>query len=173
MTFEISKKHQVVPKVARVRRNMQWLSHDSKSILDVTEVTDLFISGKPLSRNGNVMLCKCHTSDDLDMDMGPGPLWYEIGIISTMANNLLHQNVNLEAGEETAWTVRDMTSSGAFEALYRPACYMLTQMDGVGFWNRFRPGSETPSIQQSLKPKSSSKVEKSNAEAKPDGGDFW
>ena len=61
--------------------------------------------------------------------------WQEVSITSSQMNNLLQQNVELELGEEVPWTIQDLATRKVSDTFIKPACAMLAQMDGVGFYN--------------------------------------
>lgn len=61
--------------------------------------------------------------------------WYEASITSVTMDKLLQQNVNLELGEEVSWTASDLAAKKLSNTFIKPACTMLAQMDGVGFYN--------------------------------------
>lgn len=42
---------------------------------------------------------------------------------------------NLVLGEEPSWTPEKLSEVNAAQSMYLPACEMLKQMDGVGFYN--------------------------------------
>jgi hypothetical protein len=57
----------------------------------------------------------------------------ELDITCPLLDEKLDVNTTLENGEEASWHADEVT--GLVENLIRPACHMLKQMDGVGFYN--------------------------------------
>ncbi|APA05916.1 hypothetical protein sscle_01g006860 [Sclerotinia sclerotiorum 1980 UF-70] len=68
-------------------------------------------------------------------DPGMETNWQEVSITSVPMNNLLQQNMKLELGEEVQWTIQDLAEKNVSNSFIKPACTMLVQMDGVGFYN--------------------------------------
>ena len=62
-------------------------------------------------------------------------LWQEVSISCPKADHILEQNKTLELGEETSWTPEKLSAVDTLPSLYLPACEMIKQMDGVGFYN--------------------------------------
>jgi len=59
--------------------------------------------------------------------------WYETSISCPPIDSALKVSQTLEIGEEASWTSEEV--SDFVENLIRPACQMLKQMDGVGYYN--------------------------------------
>ncbi|KAI8630414.1 hypothetical protein F5Y19DRAFT_463838 [Xylariaceae sp. FL1651] len=62
-------------------------------------------------------------------------MWYEASICSKTITTALEQNLKLELGNETGWTVDELLKSGAIDGLICKAADMVKLMDGVGYWN--------------------------------------
>ena len=58
----------------------------------------------------------------------------------------------MELGAEAAWTPADLFEAGVIDSMLVPACEMLKQMDGVGFYNengidpRIQPSPTTDTV---------------------------
>lgn len=140
----------------KIRKTNTYNSLDGKSKLHITEVDktcghELLVKDKAflvyifseekedykmennwqLNDQGNLMfiLPKEKTDDTMKKN------WQEVSITSVAMNNLLEQNTNLELGEEVSWTVQDLEARKISNTFIKPACIMLAQMDGVGFYN--------------------------------------
>jgi hypothetical protein len=70
-------------------------------------------------------------------------LWHEISISCPRADDLFEQNKTLELGEEAAWDSKKLSEVHTLQSLYLPACEMLQQIDGVGFYNDNEVDAET------------------------------
>ncbi|KAI1306951.1 hypothetical protein F5Y03DRAFT_405849 [Xylaria venustula] len=62
-------------------------------------------------------------------------VWYEAVLKSDTFSKALKQNEKLEFGDEVTWKYEDLLETGYVEELIRKAAKMVTNMDGVGFWN--------------------------------------
>ncbi|KAI0971459.1 hypothetical protein F4678DRAFT_479339 [Xylaria arbuscula] len=62
-------------------------------------------------------------------------VWYEAVLKSDTFSKAFKQNGKLELGNEVAWTSEELIETGYVEELIRKAAKMVTNMDGVGFWN--------------------------------------
>jgi hypothetical protein len=169
MSFSISHVHETIVNSIRVRRNAQYPSVDRKSVLNITEVNDLFIRALNLSPVvGSHAIYHGYTNDE--KIQAPGPIWFEVGIFSTTAQELFKENQVLEFGDEVDWTTESMLSKGVAEAIYSPACEMLKQMDGVGFWNDKCPRlviqEPTPQVASRIKTPEDKKLD-------PTMHEFW
>src|SRR5205814_1793291 len=62
--------------------------------------------------------------------------WYEVSLVSPIAQQILGENEALEFGEQPSWTEENFEERvQVFESMCRPACYMVKEMDGMGFYN--------------------------------------
>lgn len=62
-------------------------------------------------------------------------MWYEVSISSTGIDELLEKNKFLEIGHTVEWTLEDLQKLNGSIQMLQPACQMLVQMNGVGFYN--------------------------------------
>lgn len=110
----------------QVRRQSRYQSHDEKSILVISEVQQL--------------KHKCATTQNLQVYQAKlaDPkiklnCYYEASITSACADDqVFKQNKNIELGEVGNWTEKDLTNIDTVQAMFRPACEMIKQMDSVG-----------------------------------------
>lgn len=121
----------------RVRRVSRYTSLDTKSILNVSEVHELQMEE---AVGDNRMIYKWFGSSDPSVWLAAFGykhffLWHEVSISCPSADEIFEQNKTLELGEEASWTAERLSAVGAVSSLYRPACQMVKQMDGVGFYN--------------------------------------
>jgi hypothetical protein len=127
MSFELSHRHQIHFLSIRVRRYSQHKSYDGKTLLNVTEVQDLHIdwdSGEDA------------TTFFVAPSKEPNSTWYEIDLESVEAKVAFADNLNLETGEEAEWDPELLLHSGVLvNDICMPANYIITKMDGVGFYN--------------------------------------
>ncbi|KPM41573.1 hypothetical protein AK830_g4992 [Neonectria ditissima] len=73
---------------------------------------------------------------------GQGTLdqWFEASIRSTRAEELLKENIGLEFGNKTAWTLDQFRKQDIIKALCKPAMEMVNQMDQIGQTNHHNEG---------------------------------
>ena len=127
MSFELSERYQIHFQSIRVRRDSQYKSYDNKTLLNVTEVHDLDVKWEE-SENGTIFFV---TSSEK-----PNSLWYEINLESVEAKVAFKDNLNLELAEETEWDAELLLHNGVVvKDICVPANYIITKMDGVGFYN--------------------------------------
>jgi len=63
-------------------------------------------------------------------------MWYEINMESVEARAAFKDNLNLELAEEAEWTAELLLQNGVVvRDICVPANYIITKMDGVGFYN--------------------------------------
>ena len=123
----------------RVRRTSCYRSVDSRSILKVCEVKDLQL----FDVHGDGELCTIWKAvGSLVPQQSGGTVghiwiynWHEASITCPKADEMFEQNKSLELGDEASWTPEKLSNVAAAQSLYLPACEMLKQMDGVGFYN--------------------------------------
>lgn len=125
----------------RVRRINRYRSQNNKSSLNISEVRELQmfdVPGDGCTIWKAIASTQSHTKI-LDPFQGQKYnmlyLWHEASISCPEADEIFEQNKNIELGEEARWNSKDLTDIGAMQCLYQPACEMLKQMDGVGFYN--------------------------------------
>jgi hypothetical protein len=127
MSFELSQIYQIHFQSIRVRRHSQYKSYDSKTLLNVTEVHNLDFNWEE-GENGTIFFV---TSSEK-----PNSVWYEINLESVEAKVAFKDNLNLELAEETEWTAELLLHNGVVvNDICVPANYIITKMDGVGFYN--------------------------------------
>jgi len=116
----------------RVHRIVEYLSGDATSILHIAEIHDLDV---------NAQVGETHTIYKAESNTVPRPgcekvdYWHEVSISSTDAIKNFEENMTLEFGDEASWTPESISKQNVAAAMYQPACEMLKQMDGIGFWN--------------------------------------
>jgi hypothetical protein len=118
----------------RVRRVMEYSSKDSKSILKIHEVRDLDIEVKACQKK-EVKVWTASTAPLARVGKDRLGFWHEVNISSAKADEVFEQNKKLELGGEAGWTPVTLAKVNAAQAMYLPACGMIKQMDGVGYWN--------------------------------------
>ncbi|KAF5023319.1 hypothetical protein F66182_4627 [Fusarium sp. NRRL 66182] len=69
--------------------------------------------------------------------------WFEAGITSFQAEELLKENEELEFGEKSHWTPETMERKGVFKSICEPPLRMVSQMDQVGNSNDNGHGPRT------------------------------
>jgi len=116
----------------RVHRIVEYMSMDANSVLHITEIYDLDV---------NAQIGKTHTIYKAESNTTPRPgcekvdYWHEVRISSIEADKIFEENETLEFGDEASWTPEILSTKHVAGTLCRPACEMLKQMDGIGFWN--------------------------------------
>jgi hypothetical protein len=127
MSFELSQRHQIHFQSIRIRRHSRYRSYDSKTLLNIMEVHNLDIDWE---EGENVVMFFVTSSEK------PNSVWYEISLESVKAKVAFKDNLNLGLGEETEWTAELLLESGVvMKDICVPANYIITKMDGVGFYN--------------------------------------
>ncbi|PQE07049.1 hypothetical protein CJF30_00009472 [Rutstroemia sp. NJR-2017a BBW] len=116
----------------RIRKTKSYLSQDRQSKLHITEVDkscgDML---KVKDKNINVYIYREEKKEQTDEETN----WFEVSLTSVMMDEFLKENTQLQLGQETKWRLKDLITNKVSDSLIRPACAMLTQMDGVGFYN--------------------------------------
>jgi hypothetical protein len=127
MSFELSQKYQIHFQSIRVHRHSRYKSYDSKTLLNIIEVHNLDFEWE---QGENVATFFVTSSEK------PNSIWYEVSLESVEARVAFMDNLNVELGEETEWTAELLLESGAvLKDICIPANYIITKMDGVGFYN--------------------------------------
>jgi hypothetical protein len=124
----------------RVRRINRYRSIDTKSMLNVSEVRELQMFDTP---GDGCIIWKAVgcVAPDSSLTTQQGNrykwfyLWHEVSISCPKADEMFEQNNSVELGEETSWDSKKLSEIHAAQSLCLPACAMLKQMDGVGFYN--------------------------------------
>ncbi|PQE24120.1 hypothetical protein CJF31_00002324 [Rutstroemia sp. NJR-2017a BVV2] len=116
----------------RIRKTKSYLSQDRQSKLHITEVDkscgDMI---KVKDKQINVYIFREEKKEQTEEETN----WFEISLTSVMMDEFLKENPSLQLGQESRWRLKDLITNKVSESLIRPACEMLTQMDGVGFYN--------------------------------------
>ncbi|ESZ90376.1 hypothetical protein SBOR_9233 [Sclerotinia borealis F-4128] len=115
----------------KIRKTRTFDSLDRKSKLHITEVDKSCGHELLVKDQGMFVYIFQEEKKDLDMEIN----WQEVSITSVVMNDLLQQNMKLELGEEASWTLQDLAVKKVSNTFIHPACVMLAQMDGVGFYN--------------------------------------
>lgn len=115
----------------KIRKTRTYDSLDKKSKLHITEV-DKSCGHELLVKNQEIVV---YYFPEEKRDSKMKTRWHEASITSVTMDNLLQQNVNLGLGEEVSWTITDLVKKRVSNTFIEPACVMLAQMDGVGFYN--------------------------------------
>ncbi|KAG9234337.1 hypothetical protein BJ875DRAFT_376675 [Amylocarpus encephaloides] len=115
-----------------VYKTSKHMSKDRKSILKLTEVLELDTHWKSIEDKGIVVWRARYSKVQ-----GPkiSNRWFTAAIESVQAKEFLHQNENLELGDEAGWTPYSFEQAKVVESLMLPACEMLKHMDGIGYHN--------------------------------------
>ena len=115
-----------------LRRQNRYGSVARPSIsLCITEVQDLYIHRAADSTE----LIRARAKPPGEM-IHDNRLWYEVSLSSSVAEEKLQQNVDLELGDVASWTPREMVEAGVFEDLSLVARDVVTRIDNVGYWNK-------------------------------------
>jgi hypothetical protein len=116
----------------RIRKTKSYLSHDRQSKLHITEVNkscgDML---KVKDKDINVYFFREEKKEQTKEETN----WFEVSLASVTMDEFLEENPQLQLGQESQWRLKDLSKNKVSECLIRPACEMLTQMDGVGFYN--------------------------------------
>ncbi|KAF5876184.1 uncharacterized protein Bfra_002586 [Botrytis fragariae] len=115
----------------KIRKTRSYISPDGNSKLNITEVDKS--RGHELQVKDQGILVYVFQEEKRDLNVETN--WQEVSITSVAMDKLLEQNMTLELGEEVSWTVQDLAARKVSNTLIKPACTMLAQMDGVGFYN--------------------------------------
>jgi len=127
MSFELNQTYQIHFQSIRIRHHSQYKSYDSKTLLNVMEVHELDLNWKE-SENATIFFVT--SSEKLNS------MWYEINMESVEARAAFKDNLNLELAEEAEWTAELLLQNGVVvRDICVPANYIITKMDGVGFYN--------------------------------------
>lgn len=134
MSFEISEKYPIHIVAIRVRRHSQYPSFDGQTLLNITEVHNLDVSWQ---HGDNKTIFFATSSDRKESDAQTvEPMWYEMNITSTEAQEAFKENINLEFGEETEWNENLLLKTGVvMKDMCEPANYLIKKMDGIGYYN--------------------------------------
>lgn len=120
----------------KIRKTRTYDSLDGNSKLHITEVDKS--CGHELPVKDQEIMVYIFTEEKKDPVMEKEQHWHEVSITSVAMDHLLQQNMNLELGEEVPWTISDLEVKKISNTFIKPACAMLAQMDGVGFYNDFK-----------------------------------
>jgi hypothetical protein len=118
----------------RVHRISKYRSKDNQAILKVSDIQDLDVRNRSIpDKNITIFEAKRNMSprkatEKLDF-------WYEVSISSPLVDDALAQNKLLSLGDEADWTAERFSKMDIAEKTCLPACQMLKQMDGIGYYN--------------------------------------
>lgn len=178
MSFQIAHREEIAVTSIRIRRKARYMSLDRATVLNITEVNDLFINGQNIDASSGASTSHAlyHGFTNDYNRIFPGPQWFEVGIMSVEAIESFKLNLKLEIGEEADWTLDSMTSKDVPSAIYKRACEMVKNMDGVGFWNQKLSGMEfdlprTPETPMAAEVEATKKKEKHKLTPRDKG--FW
>ncbi|KAF7959887.1 hypothetical protein EAE96_001490 [Botrytis aclada] len=115
----------------KIRKTRSYVSLDGNSKLNITEVDKSRGHELQVKDQGISVYVFQEEKKEINVETN----WQEVSITSVAMDKLLEQNMALELGEEVQWTVQDLAAKKVSNALIKPACTMLAQMDGVGFYN--------------------------------------
>ena len=121
----------------RMRRISRYRSVLANSMLNISEVRELQMFDS-LGEGCTVWkIMGCTETDTQLLTEGHKwfYIWHEVSISCPDADKLFEQNKIVELGEEAPWDFEKLSNINAIQSLYIPACEMLKQMDGVGFYN--------------------------------------
>lgn len=136
MSFELDLQHSFAFHTVRVAKKSTYTSSDGKSKLNIVEFRDMGIKLHVVpASESNRHIYQVWTQTARDTTSYKECSWFEASISSTKAEQYFEQNKALEIGEETTWRKQDFQNHDVLAALYRPACAMIRQMDGVGYFN--------------------------------------
>jgi hypothetical protein len=123
----------------RVRRTSKYDSFDSRSasVLNVSEIREL--KEESTTTSNDSVIYKWFGAEETSVwlqDFGFKHLflWHEVAISAPEITSLLQENIALELGEEASWNAEQL-SAATLQSVVLPACEMVKQMDGVGFYN--------------------------------------
>ncbi|KAK3382418.1 hypothetical protein B0T24DRAFT_587174 [Lasiosphaeria ovina] len=140
LQFPLKGNFGVIIRDVRVITKWRYLSPDSRSALDVSEVEQLEVEpvgGGAFHTGGGNQSAQSARSWTLETakmkkDEGEFPRWYEASITSTRAEALFLQNKPLRLGQKAKWDANTLLEQHIFEDIFGPALQMLKTMDHVG-----------------------------------------
>ena len=112
----------------RVCRKLRFKHTQHDALLCIYELQELESQSRSTDNNEEYLatVMSEQTSELL-------PSWYEVGITCPTIDQILQSNQSLSLGDEADWQPDDLSNFA--ENIFRPACQMLKQMDGIGFYN--------------------------------------
>ncbi|KAK0734901.1 hypothetical protein B0T26DRAFT_845453 [Lasiosphaeria miniovina] len=152
LQFPLKSDFGVIIRDVRVTTKWRYLSPNSRSALDVSEVEQLEVEpvGGGAFRTGggnqSAQSARSWTPETAKKkkDEGEFPRWYEASITSTRAEALFLQNKSLRLGQKAEWDANTLLEQHIFEDIYGPALQMLKTMDHVG-------GNDNSNIMKKIK----------------------
>ncbi|KAK3394610.1 hypothetical protein B0H63DRAFT_444743 [Podospora didyma] len=132
LRFAVHDSLNVAIRGVRVLTKWRYLSLNSRSALDITEVEQLDI--EPLVDGCDRASARPWKTDEARKKKKTGdfPRWYEASIVSTKAERLLLQNDTLRVGEKAGWDADILKEHGVLTDIYGPALHTLKHMAHVG-----------------------------------------
>lgn len=131
----------------------QSADSDANSILRISEVKALDVDSRCPYPGATFQIYKAEPPQEHLEEPGDLNIWHEASISNVKLNEQLKQNTILELGDEAVWTPEKLEELGAVTAMYLPACEMLKQMDGVGYYNDNAINVQETSASESSPPK--------------------
>jgi hypothetical protein len=123
----------------RVRRTSRYKSGDARSILKVCEVKDLHLFDIRAEGEASTIWKAVGSLVPQQSGGTVGHVWlynwHEVSVTCPKADEIFEQNKSVELGDEAPWTPEEFSNVDAIQSLYLPACEILKQVDGVGFYN--------------------------------------
>lgn len=115
----------------RIRRTCEYATANGKAMLKVVEMQE--IRGITERVEGTRTI---HNLSKQPSAAPGGPLdtWYQLSIMSPAIDVLLRPNEELEFGDVTELRLDDLAKTVVAD-LCRPACEVVRNIDGVGFYN--------------------------------------
>ncbi|RKF76626.1 hypothetical protein GcM1_225001 [Golovinomyces cichoracearum] len=136
LTFEIkypTSQRYFLHRVA-IRHVDRFISRDNESILQISEVQslDFLVKEYPAKKSSIFHVFVTQGEEDSHQKL---KLWYEVAISSKRIDDALSKYQGLELGELPDWQTKSLESSFSPRSIYRPACWMLRTLDGIGNHN--------------------------------------
>ncbi|KAI5865194.1 hypothetical protein GGS23DRAFT_414036 [Durotheca rogersii] len=135
LEFLIKRPWQVEILLARTRNIAEYKklsSNASSCILEISEIHDMKPTAVTHTESDKTIKFEQYAGNRA---LGHPPTWYEAAVRSTIVEDALMQNQNLEFGDEVTWSSKQLREVGAFTDMVSSATEMVQNMDGVGYWN--------------------------------------
>ncbi|KAL3417578.1 hypothetical protein PVAG01_10588 [Phlyctema vagabunda] len=145
----------------RVRRSCQYAAQGKfKSRLNVTQIQELSIEYDQ-AIEGIQNFRAFYPDPSHRRQPGEEGTWFEVNVSSTVLEEHLKENMQIEFGDKTSWDVQKLMADNVASAIIEPALLMVQRADGVGFWNN------------NLQQKPVSQPAQATPPVKPRGYQFW
>ncbi|KAH8820319.1 hypothetical protein F5884DRAFT_866066, partial [Xylogone sp. PMI_703] len=120
-------------RVRRTKTFNQANGTDTNSVqLNITEVLEMDVNYRP-APSQQLLVYKCEHNPDAIL--GGQTRWFEVRITSSVADQILKQNEDLELGDAAKWTRDDFIKAQVAKRLCEQTCKVLKKMDTVGLQN--------------------------------------